>query len=244
LIIEPWVEHPNVTAILWAGLPGTESGNGLVDVLYGDVNPSARLPYSLAKNAMDYIPVTTDAESTDPILVIEYAEELLFDYRYFDAANITPRYEFGFGLSYATFKYSDLTVSKMEFSFDEALRDNWEASKPSPTGEGSSTALWLHERAYSVSFKVNNTGCVHGTEIPQVYVHHPTSAGEPPAVLRGFSDVHLAPGEEKEVRITLSRYDLSYWDVVSQSWRRPQGTINVTVGASSRDGRLFGHIPE
>ena len=60
---------------MWAGLPGTESGNGLVDVLYGDVNPSGRLPYTLAKDERDYIPVTTGAESTDPILVIDYAEE-------------------------------------------------------------------------------------------------------------------------------------------------------------------------
>lgn len=77
-------------------------------------------------------------------------------------------------------------------------------------------------------------------QIPQLYVNHPLNAGEPPSVLKGFSDVELKAGEKEAVKITLSRYDLSVWDVVSQSWRRPEGAIKVTVGASSRDERLSG----
>lgn len=83
-------------------------------------------------------------------------------------------------------------------------------------------------------------GCV---QIPQVYVHMPPASGEPPAVLRGFTDVAAAPGESVRVGITLSRYDLSCWDVVAQAWRRPRGAIGLTVGASSRDARLRGWIP-
>ena len=80
-------------------------------------------------------------------------------------------------------------------------------------------------------------------QIPQVYLHFPARAEEPPSVLRGFSDVGLEPGESKVVRITLSRYDLSFWDVVGQSWMRARGTYSLSVGASSRDLRLKGKMP-
>jgi beta-glucosidase len=76
---------------VWAGLPGQESGNGLVDVLYGDVNPSGRLPYTIAKQRSDY-PADVLYSSPDPIPEIDYTEGLLIDYRWFDAKNIAPRY--------------------------------------------------------------------------------------------------------------------------------------------------------
>ena len=76
-----------------------------------------------------------------------------------------------------------------------------------------------------------------------MYLHFPVRAEEPPSVLRGFTDVDLQPGESQTVSITLSRYDLSMWDITSQSWMRAQGTYSVSVGASSRDLRLKGDIP-
>jgi beta-glucosidase len=94
-----------------------------------------------------------------------------------------------------------------------------------------------------ISFTVENMGYVAGTEIPQVYLHFPPCAREPPSVLRGFTDVDLQPGESLTVSVTLSRYDLSTWDVVSQSWRRAMGEYHLSVGASSRDLRLKGMIP-
>ena len=123
---------------------------------------------------------------------------------------------------------------------DGALEANWAAGKPSPRVVGSSTALWLHRAAFNVSFTVENTGDSAGTEIAQLYLHFPAHAGEPPSVLRGFTDVYIQPGEAQSVTITLSRYDLSIWDVVSQSWIRPLGTYSLSVGASSRDFRLKG----
>ena len=80
-------------------------------------------------------------------------------------------------------------------------------------------------------------------QIPQLYVHHPASAGEPPSVLKGFADVFLNKGQRKTVTITLSRYDLSIWDNVAQGWRKPSGKFTFSVGASSRDFRLKGSIP-
>ena len=120
---------------------------------------------------------------------------------------------------------------------------NWAAGKPSPQVVGASTALWLHRAAFSVSFTVENTGIIAGTVIAQVYLHYPVRAGELTSVLRGFTDVELQPGEGQTVTITLSRYDLSIWDVISQSWIRPAGSYSLSVGASSRDFRLKGTIP-
>ena len=81
------------------------------------------------------------------------------------------------------------------------------------------------------------------TQIPQLYLHFPSSAGEPPSVLRGFSDVLLKPHQSETVTLTLSRYDLSVWDAAAQGWRKPDGRFTFSVGASSRDFRLRGSIP-
>ncbi|KAK2465560.1 hypothetical protein APHAL10511_002452 [Amanita phalloides] len=244
LIVEPWIEHPNVTAVLWAGLPGQEAGNSLADILYGDKNPSGRLPYTIAKRASDYPTRVITTSNPNKIVEIPYTEGLLIDYRYFDAKKITPRFEFGFGLSYTKFEYSDLHVSRVSNS-DNAqadLQDAWEAGEPSPRGQGSSVALWLHRPVYEVTFSVRNVGSRSGTEIPQLYVNMHPSSGEPPSLLKGFTDVVLSPGEIKPVTIQLSRYDLSIWDTVAQGWRRPRHRIHITVGASSRDSRLHGII--
>jgi len=88
LIIEPWIDHPNVTAVLWAGISGTEIGNAIADVLYGDYNPSGRLPYTIAKQASDYVPVIPYKNRQD-IISIPYDEGLLIDYRWFDAVHLT-----------------------------------------------------------------------------------------------------------------------------------------------------------
>jgi hypothetical protein len=80
--------------------------------------------------------------------------------------------------------------------------------------------------------------CARKKKISQVYLHFPSGAGEPPSVLRGFTDVELQPGESTTVNVTLSRYDLSVWDVPSQTWVRAPGTYSLSVGTSSRDFRL------
>ncbi|KAJ3747013.1 glycoside hydrolase family 3 protein [Lentinula detonsa] len=267
LILERWIDHPNVTGVLWAGLPGTEAGNALVDVLYGDWNPSGRLPYTIAKNAGDYPTMVVQGEiegetpgqagGGDVVLDIEYSERLEIDYRWFDAKNITPRFEFGFGLSYTTFEYSNLSIVKVprvgdaDADEDDGEEDDearWDAGKATRIAEGSSTALWLHRPAYNVTFEVTNTGDVYGGDIPQIYIHHPPSAGEPPSILRGFTNVEVGAGESAVVSILLSRYDLSIWDVEQQGWRRGDGGeggggIGLTVGVSSREGRLYGVVP-
>lgn len=151
----------DIPKVLWAGLGGTETGNALVDVLYGDVNPSGRLPYTIAKNTSDYPTSLILGGGGNTILQIPYTEEcvrlhrddqsfilrhkicrLNIDYRHFDANGIEPRFEFGFGLSYTTFTYSNLKVKEIENDFAGSQIKKWESSTPSPTGEGSSAALW------------------------------------------------------------------------------------------------------
>lgn len=112
VLLEAFVNHPNVTAILLAGMPGSESGNALVDILYGAVNPSGKLPFTIGKTREDY---GTDImyEPNGPIPQEDFTEGLFIDYRHFDKAGIEPRYEFGFGLSYTIYNYSNLVIKKV-----------------------------------------------------------------------------------------------------------------------------------
>ncbi|KAF5356831.1 hypothetical protein D9756_006600 [Leucocoprinus leucothites] len=244
IIVEPWVDHPNVTAVLWAGVPGQEVGNAIADVLWGDWNPSGRLPYTIAKRIEDYGAQVVPANGIPDVIAVPYNDRLLIDYRHFDANNIEPRFEFGFGLSYTKFEYLGLSVTRIPArGGDTAAANAWDSGSASPRVEGGSTAAWLHRPAYEVSFTIKNTGSVAGAETPQLYVNFPQSSGEPPSVLRGFDSTPvIKPGQSQKVSLPLSRYDLSIWDVVAQGWRRPEGAIGVTIGASSRDRRLKGTL--
>ncbi|WQF85900.1 Putative glycoside hydrolase, family 3, glycoside hydrolase family 3 domain, immunoglobulin [Colletotrichum destructivum] len=233
----PWAGNPNVTAILAAHLPGQETGNSIVDVLWGDVNPSGRLPYSIPVDPKDTdIPIVnlTEAEVTSPTAwQANFTEGLLIDYRQLDANDIDPLYEFGFGLSYTTF---DLESSlKVEQLVDSVAA----APDPStPNAPGGNPELW--EPVVRVTARVKNTGPVAGATVSQLYVSLPMDAvpeGTPVQVLRGFEKVFLEPGESAVVDFELLRRDVSYWDVPSQTWVIPDGPIGFRVGFSSRDIR-------
>ncbi|KIO17331.1 glycoside hydrolase family 3 protein [Tulasnella calospora MUT 4182] len=243
MIVEAWVDHPNVTAVVWAGMPGQESGNSLVDILWGDVNPSGRLPYTIAKTASDYAAHVVYTGGNNPNDVqIPYTEGLLLDYRWFDAHDIKPRYEFGFGLSYTNFTYSDIEIVKRHDSDFNPEVARWEHDGVTGPEVGASVAEWLHEIAYEVKFNVKNTGSVEGWEVPQLYLHPPPSANSAPSILRGFDRISISPGETAEISFPVSRYDLSIWDVARQGWAKPSGAWRVSVGASSKDFRLHGTI--
>ncbi|KAF2438927.1 glycoside hydrolase family 3 protein [Karstenula rhodostoma CBS 690.94] len=225
----PWADHENVTAILAAHFPGEESGHSLVDILYGDVNPSGHLPYTIALNGTDYnAPPTTAINTTGHYDWQSWFDEKLeVDYRYFDSHNISVRYEFGFGLSYTTFGYAALAA--------EPLSPNISALPTAqPVQPGGNPDLWTP--LYNVSVAVSNTGNVAGHAVPQLYLGLPSSApaGTPPKQLRGFEKVWLQPNETKTVAFELRRRDLSFWDVVRQDWVIPTGEFSVMVGESSR----------
>lgn len=231
--ILPFADHPNVTAILAAHYPGEESGNSLVDLLYGVENPSGHLPYTIAYNASDYNAPPTTAVQTNGTEDWQawFNEGLEIDYRYFDANNISVQYEFGFGLSYTTFDLADISV--------EALGTNFTAA---PAAQdivpGGNPALW--ETLYNVTVSVSNTGAVDGAAVPQLYVTFPSSApaGTPPYQLRGFDKIVIAAGETQTSSIELMRRDISYWDVAAQEWLIPSGDFTISVGFSSRDLRV------
>ncbi|KAF7114984.1 hypothetical protein CNMCM5793_000754 [Aspergillus hiratsukae] len=223
IILETILAQPSVNAIVWAGLPGQESGNALVDVIYGDTAPSGKLPYTIAKQPADYGSRWINAETDD------FPEGLYVDYRHFDARGIAPRYEFGYGLSYTTFKYSGLWVNV------------WTAAgaangKVVPGGPED-----LFDVVGTVSVFVRNSGKVAGAEVAQLYLGLPDSAPEtPPKQLRGFQKMMLWPGQTGRATFELTRRDLSYWDVQQQKWVVPAGTFKVYVGSSSRDIREEG----
>lgn len=231
----PFASNPNVTAILAAHYPGEESGNALVDILYGDVNPSGHLPYTIALNATDYNAPPTTAVQTNGTDDWQswFEEKLEIDYRYFDANNISVLYEFGFGLSYTTFELADATAEALSSNLS-ALPSSEQAILP-----GGNPELW--DALYNITVSVSNTGDVDGAAVPQLYLSFAESAvpsGTPPNQLRGFEKVSLAAGETKTVSFELTRRDISYWDVVEQQWVIPAGTITANVGFSSRDLRV------
>ncbi|KAJ4164934.1 hypothetical protein LMH87_006587 [Akanthomyces muscarius] len=223
-LVDQWIEHPNITAAVIAHVPGQDSGRAIVKLLYGEEGFSGKLPYTIAKNESDYAVYKpcglTHKGDTDP--QCDYTEGQFLDYRAFDAKNITPRFEFGYGLSYTTFSYSSISIAA--HSVRKCV----------------STALdELFEVVASVHANVVNSGAVAGQEIAQLYLGIP---GAPPKQLRGFEKLGLQPGETGKVTFELTKRDLSQWDVVQQKWVLHPGDYKIYVGASSRDIRLTGNI--
>ncbi|KAH7355787.1 beta-glucosidase-like protein [Pyrenochaeta sp. MPI-SDFR-AT-0127] len=233
--VDAWIDHPNITAVLFAGVPGQESGHAIVDVLYGEVNPSGRLPYTVARSESDYGALlnSTVDPSNPAFLQSDFTEGLYIDYRAFDAQNITPQYEFGFGLSYTSFSYANLTVEA------EAGADL--SRYPSSTisiVQGGHPQLW--EVLSRVKLTITNTGKLAGHEVAQLYLGVPNA---PKRQLRGFERVGpVQPGESLEVEFALDRRDLSVWNVEAQAWELQKGSHTVWVGASSRDLRQEAEI--
>ncbi|KAF6823053.1 cel3e secreted beta-glucosidase [Colletotrichum plurivorum] len=216
-LVDQWIEHSNVTAAVIAHLPGQDSGDALVKLLYGEESFSGRLPYTLARNESDYSvykPCGRGADNTTSPQC-DFAEGVYVDYRDFDARNITPRYEFGYGLTYTTFEYSSASVQTHPV-----------APGPAPDAD----TLW--STVATVRASLNNTGTRAGEEVAQLYVAIPDS---PPRQLRGFEKVPLEGGQGADLSFELTRRDLSVWDVVSQKWTLQEGEYTIFVGASSRN---------
>lgn len=115
VVLDPWIDLPGIHAVVYANLPGQESGNALADVLFGDVDASGRLPYTIGRSLEDYGPgAQVLYETGEAVPQVNFQQGLYIDYRYFDHYNITPRYEFGFGLSYTTFDFSSLKIHPVQ----------------------------------------------------------------------------------------------------------------------------------
>ena len=204
----------------------------MVDVLYGKVSPSGRLPFTVAKNESDYGTLLNSTISSGPFPQSNFTEGLYIDYRHFDLHNITPRFEFGYGLSYSAFSYSNLTVSAVAGANTVEY-----PTIGSVVPQGGPAALW--EILFKVKVTIVNTGAVAAAEVPQLYIGIATA---PERQLRGFERVHIPCKGSATVVFPLTRRDLSVWDVVAQKWKLQSGIYPMWVGASSRDVRLTGSI--
>ena len=207
-MLMPWSSQ--VAGILFAWYPGQENGNALAQVLFGDVNPSGKLPVTIPTSASQ-VSASTAAQWPGLLGHAAYSEGLQVGYRWYDANNAAPVFPFGFGLSYTTFGYSNLTVSAV-----------------SPSGQ------------VQVGFDLTDTGPVAGAEVAELYLGFPAAAGEPPKLLKGFQKITLAPGQTQHATFNLDWEDLANWDATARGWIVTPGTFQVMVGASSRDIRLQG----
>jgi len=175
----PWAGA--VRAIIENWYPGQEDGNAIASLLFGDANFSGKLPVSFPQALAD-VPAHTTAQWPGQNGTVQYSEALQVGYRWYDAQGKTPLFPFGFGLSYTTFGYGNLTVA-------------------APAADGS----------VAVGFDVTNTGSRAGAEVAQVYVSQPGAAGEPPRNLRGFQRIDLAPGQTRHVAVTLDARSFQTW---------------------------------
>ncbi|KAK5126145.1 hypothetical protein LTR85_011501 [Meristemomyces frigidus] len=230
-VVDDWIEHPNVTAVIFALLPGQESGHALVDVLYGDVSPSGRLPFTVAKKESDYGDLLNSTTGSGRYPQSNFSEGLYIDYRHFDGYNVTPRFEFGYGLSYSSFEYTNMSISATGASTSEYPLVG------AALHQGGDPALW--ETLFNITVSVTNAGDVAAAEVPQLYIGVPNA---PERQLRGFDRVLLAGNETASVTFPLKRRDLSIWCVFAQQWKLQAGSYPAFVGASSRDIRLVGTI--
>ncbi|CAD0106872.1 unnamed protein product [Aureobasidium uvarum] len=235
-LVDRWIEHPNITAVIFADLPGQYSGNSLTEIVYGRQPPSGRLPFTVAKNESDHgslLRPTLPDRSNPQYSQSDFTQGLFIDYRRFIQTTITPRFVFGYGLTYSSFDYSSLKISVNA----SAVRSS---APPGTTigiaPEGDVTSLYDNIATVSISFK--NTGTVAAAEVALLYIGVPGSGV--PKVLRGFEKQLIQPGAGVVMSFSPRRRDLSIWDVVTQQWVLPSGDFSVMVGKSVLDIQVQG----
>jgi len=204
-VLMPWIDR--APAIVEAWYPGEEDGSVVAAVLFGEVNPSGKLPITFPKRDTD-TPLQTPAQYPGVDGVAHYSEGILVGYRWYDDQKIEPLFPFGYGLSYTTFGFKDLKLSTPDA-----------------------------EKNVTVKFTVTNTGKRAGAEVAQVYVSLPSlpNVPQPPRQLKGFQRVELAAGRSAKVTIKLDARAFSYWDEPSHGWKVAPGSYTVSVGNSSRN---------
>jgi beta-glucosidase len=204
VVSEAWLDK--VPALIEAFFPGQEGGNAIAEILFGMHNPSAKLPFSFISGT-DQSPAYKFY--MDKSLEAPYQEGIFTGYRYLEKNKIVPTFPFGYGLSYTTFEYSDLSVKN--------------------AGGQNCT----------VTLKVKNTGKVAGQEVVQLYVADGhTPAPRPVKELKGFAKVLLDPGQTKQVTMNLNSRSFAWFDANNHQWKVTPGTFHILAGSSSADIRM------
>ena len=202
----PWVDK--VAAILECYLGGENIGTAQINLLFGKANPCGKLAETFPLRLED-TPCYLTYPGNGRTCV--YSEGIFVGYRWYDSRNMPVLFPFGHGLSYTSFEYSDLKVSKNAFKDNEGLE---------------------------VSITIKNTGSVEGKEIAQLYVSDKTGVEiRPEKELKGFEKVSLKPGESKTVTFKLDQRSFAYWNTDINNWYAPSGKYIISIGASSRDIR-------
>jgi beta-glucosidase len=228
-----WLD--NVPAIVEAWYGGMEAGNALASVLFGDVNPSGKLPVTFPKKISDCavhksyrtypgIKKTEAIMKKDPNSLTEediatkepgivfYDEGIFVGYRQYDRDNIEPLFPFGYGLSYTSFEYTNLQLSTNQLLKDDNLE---------------------------VKVDIKNSGQREGAEVAQLYVQDiECSVERPVKELKGFKKILLNPGQKETLNFNLNKDDLSFYDEKGHNWKIEKGKFKIYVGSSSRDIRL------
>jgi beta-glucosidase len=209
-VLMPWVDQ--VHAVVEAWYAGQRDGDAIAAVLFGDVNPSGKLPQTFpATNTA--VPASTPGQwpGSGAGQDAAFSEGIDVGYRWYDRNKVAPLFPFGFGLSYTRFAYSHLRIARSK-------------------------------SRVSVSFTVANTGARAGSEVAQLYVDDPRITGEPPKQLKGYDRVFLRAHRSARVTIALTPVSFSYWDTPTARWRAAPGLYRILVGSSSRDIRLRGFL--
>ena len=200
--------HDHADAIIQGGLAGQGCGQALARIIFGLVNPSGHLAETYPLALSDTPSYPTWSGERG---VVTYGEGVFVGYRWYDEIKRAVRYPFGHGLSYTTFAFSDLALDIVDAEMGEV----------------------------AVRLTVSNTGDRAGAEVVQLYVgDRAASVSRPVRELRAFSKVHLDSGASERIEFTLTSRDFSWWDTISNTWRREGGQFSIEVGASSRDIRL------
>lgn len=195
----------NAKAIIQTSYNGMEGGLALAEVIFGDVNPSGKLPVTIPVKLEDS-PAHSLGEFPGSDKV-RYDEDIFVGYRYFSTYDVKPLFAFGHGLSYTNFKYDNLKVEVNELEDDVNVR---------------------------VSLKLTNTGEVSGSEVVQVYINDEESSVKRPNMeLKGFEKIHLSPKETKTVKINLNKKDFAFYNEDKKAWTLESGKFNILVGSSS-----------
>ncbi len=208
-----WIE--NIPAVIEAWYAGQEAGNAIADILFGDVNPSGKLPITFPKKLSES-PAHVSTRTYPGNEKVYYDEGIFVGYRHFDTKNIEPLFPFGHGLSYTTFSYDNLKIDRKTISGDDK---------------------------FTVSVDITNSGDRAGAEVVQLYVQDVECSVERPLKeLKGFKKVQLDSGEKKTIVFELEKKDLSFFDEKTSCWKAENGSFNILVGSSSKDIHQKGEI--
>ncbi len=205
-----WLDKTPALLDMWYG--GEEGGAALASILFGDANPSGKLPVTLPKRFEDS-PAAANYPGKD--LTVHYAEGIYVGYRYFDTKNVEPAFPFGYGMSYTTFAYSGLKVTP-RFSGNQPVKVRLSVRNTGKRPGAEVVQLYVHDGHSKID--------------------------RPTHELKGFKRVELKPGESKTVTMQLDRAAFSYWNPETKKWEADPGTFEVQIGASSRDIRLHAPV--